>query len=133
MNSKRSHEGYFVTDHRGSPGVPDEIVMAQGLVAGAGKGLFESATFTCNHCESVVVKNPDRSRERAWCKKCDHYICDGCGSKLHLTGVCYPFKSMVQDILNLQDRQPASSQVFQSAVLTPEINQALSNANIIIP
>jgi predicted RNA-binding Zn-ribbon protein involved in translation (DUF1610 family) len=131
MSSKRSHEGYFATDHRGSPGVPDEIVVAQGLQPGAGKGLFESATFTCSHCEAVVIKNPDRSRERAWCKKCDHYICDNCGMALHQTGVCYPFKAMVNDILNLQAKAPAQSEVSASALLTPEIDQALSR--IIIP
>lgn len=118
-------------DHRGSPGVPDEIVQKDGLVSGAGHGLFESATFTCNHCEAVVVKNPDRSRERAWCKKCDHYICDGCGMTMHKTGLCYPFKAMVADILNLQDRRPAESVVEQSALLTPKLNEALSN--IILP
>lgn len=131
MNSKRSHEGYFCTDHRGSPGLADEVVMAQGLSAGAGKGLFESATFTCSHCEAVVVKNPDRSRERAWCKKCDHYICDGCGKTLHETGICYPFKAMVNDLLNLQDKRPAESVITQSALLPPQLNEALSR--IILP
>jgi hypothetical protein len=32
MGSLRSHEGYYMMDHRVSPGVPDELVVKQGLV-----------------------------------------------------------------------------------------------------
>lgn len=123
MNSKRSHEGYFLMDNRGSPGVPDSVVTKQGLVAGAGKGLFECATFTCNHCErvvSVIFKGKTRVRETAWCKKCDHYLCDDCGAELHKTGVCYPFKSMVDDLRNKQEqtgRIVSPSEVFQSPTI----------------
>ena len=119
MTSKRSHEGYFLLDHRHSPGVPDSVVVAQGLPPGAGHGVFESATYTCSHCEVVVVKNPDRSRERAWCKKCDHYICDGCGAELHRTGLCYPFKAKAMDILAAIDKGPRESDVHQSPVIIP--------------
>lgn len=120
MHSKRNHEGYFLMDHRNSPGVPDEIVVAQGLDPCAGKRVFESATFTCSHCEAVIVKNPNRSRERAWCKKCDHYICDGCGAELHKTGICYPFKAMVEDLRNAHAQTgqlPSPSEVFQSPTI----------------
>jgi hypothetical protein len=119
MTSKRSHEGYYLIDNRLGPGVPDEAMVQQGLPPGSGHGIFESATFTCSHCEVVVVKNPDRSRERAWCKKCDHYICDTCGLALHQTGVCYPFKSKVIDILAEIDKGPLESVVFQSPVIIP--------------
>jgi hypothetical protein len=75
-------------------------MVPQGMPPGSGHGVFESATFTCSHCEAVVVKNPNRSRERTWCKKCDHYICDACGAELARTGDCYPFKAMVNDLLS---------------------------------
>lgn len=88
MTSKRSHEGYILLDHSDSPGVPDSMTIAAGLPAGAGRGKFEAATLTCQHCDVVVVINPKRNRERAWCKHCDHYLCDACGVTLHHTGEC---------------------------------------------
>ncbi len=63
---------------------------------GAGK-RFESATITCSHCQRVVVLNPDRSRERGYCKKCDHYICDGCTDLLAKTRQCVPFCKILDD------------------------------------
>lgn len=92
-------------DHSQGPGVPDEIVVGQGLVPGAGQKLFESSTFTCSHCETVVVMNPDRSRSRGYCPKCDHLVCDGCEARRVASGgVCYPFKAMCQDLLEMIDK-----------------------------
>lgn len=88
MRTKRSHEGYLLLDNRNSEGVPDEIVHQHGLPVGAGKGMFETPTFTCNHCGGVVIMNPQRTRERAYCRGCDHYLCDGCGAERSLTGKC---------------------------------------------
>jgi hypothetical protein len=132
MNSKRSHEGYFCLDHTASPGLPDEVVVPQGLPPGAGKRLFESSTFTCSHCEVVVVKNPDRSRERAWCKHCDHYICDVCGSELHRTGICYPFKARVADMIDAELAKAASTVVFQSPLLSTDAEQKPAPSSIIV-
>lgn len=39
---------------------------------------FTAATFGCPHCGGHVMMNPARKRERAFCDKCDRYICDGC-------------------------------------------------------
>ena len=86
MTSKRSHEGLLILDHRDSPGVPDSMAVQAGLPVGAGRGLFEAPTFTCQHCDAVVVINPKRNRERAWCKHCDHYLCDACGVALPHVG-----------------------------------------------
>ena len=119
MSSLRSHEGYMLIDHRESPGVPDEIMVAQGLPAGSGRKVFESATFTCSHCERVVIMNPDRSRERGYCRKCDHYVCDGCEAERVRTGVCMPFKAMIAELINQEARKPASSEVFQSPIIIP--------------
>ena len=47
----------------------------------SGGGLFEAATTTCSHCQRIVVLNPDRTRERGYCRKCVHYICDECVTK----------------------------------------------------
>jgi hypothetical protein len=98
IHSKRSLEGYVLIDNRNSPGVPDEVVVSQGLKPGAGRGLFESASITCSHCEAIVVLNPDRSRSRGYCPKCDHYVCDACEAIRALSGgECYPYKARVED------------------------------------
>jgi hypothetical protein len=80
MASLQKHDGYLLIDHRASPGIPAEIARAVGLdprQCGEGK-LLEMATLSCSHCRCCVVPNPLRTRERAYCMKCDHYICDGC-------------------------------------------------------
>lgn len=103
MRSLRSLEGYALIDNRNSPGVPDEIVVAQGLPPGAGIGKFETATFTCSHCEQVVARltRPEtapRLREAGFCRKCNHYICQNCeAQKLADGGVCYPYKARIAD------------------------------------
>jgi len=93
MFSKREREGYVLIDHRESPGFTcDEAPAAYraGIPVGPG-AFFEGATNTCSHCNRVVVMNPDRTRQRAWCGACDHYICDVCGARMKLTGVCDSF------------------------------------------
>ena len=83
MPSLKRREGYLSIDHRFSPGVPEDIARKSGLdpkLMGEGK-ILESATITCAHCLGAVVKNPMRIRERAYCAKCDNYICDGCDAK----------------------------------------------------
>lgn len=86
-------------DHRGTQSLPEEMVRHMGLPTGSGRGLFESATITCNHCKTVVILNPDRSRERAWCKGCDHYLCDGCGViRQQSAGACKTFDELVDEV-----------------------------------
>lgn len=100
MKSKRSHEGYLMIDHRSTDGISDGLMNAvqPGMPPGAGCGLFEAPTITCSHCQTVLIVNPLRTRERAYCAKCDHYICDGCGVALHQTGVCRTMKQIVDEI-----------------------------------
>lgn len=117
MNSLRSHEGYLLIDHRGSPGVPDELMVPQGYIPGAGHGKFESATFTCPYCEFVVVLNPDRSRPRNFDKKTQHLICDGCEHKIKVLGLdLKPMKQIADELRNEAAKTP-QSEVFQSPVL----------------
>lgn len=91
--SKRSHEGYLIIDHSASPGMPDKAMPA-GMT---GQGIAEMPTYTCNHCQAVVIMNPDRTRERSWCRHCDHYICDACGGILKATGVCKTFEQIIEE------------------------------------
>lgn len=70
-------------DHRASPGIPPDVARKLGLLPHeVGEGaLFEGATLTCKHCGNSYNKNPRRIRAREYCKKCDHYICDGCAKE----------------------------------------------------
>jgi len=98
MTSKRSHEGYLLLDNRAGPGVSDEFSQKAGLPPGAGKNLFECATITCSHCQQVLIVNPLRNRERAYCPKCDHYICDRCGALRALNGgQCKTFRQIIEE------------------------------------
>ncbi len=78
MPSVSRREGYLLIDHRYSPGVTPELVAASGKnspVVGAGQ-VFESATIICAHCGTGVILNPNRTRPRGYCRKCDAYVCD---------------------------------------------------------
>jgi hypothetical protein len=117
MHSKRQHEGYFMLDHSHGAPLSDAEVVGAGLPIGAGRGKFEAPTYTCSHCQFVVVLNPLRNRERAWCKKCDHYICDRCGTILAQTGICRPFKQIIDDVQNAAAKgQPISSIILPVGV-----------------
>ena len=72
--------GYLFVDHRASPGMTEDQARFNGYDPGLAKEgrVFEADTLTCAHCRGIVVKNMDRTRERAHCHKCNHYICDGC-------------------------------------------------------
>jgi hypothetical protein len=78
---KQIHEGYLMIDHRASPGLTEEQARKLGYEpqhVSEGQ-LFEAKTNHCNHCGTVVVLNPLRTRERAYCQLCNKYICDNCG------------------------------------------------------
>jgi hypothetical protein len=102
--SKRSLEGYVQVDHRNSPGVRPEDLPAElrfSCVAVPGGVNYESATITCGHCQAGVILNPDRSRERGYCPKCDRYTCDNCELVRRLSGgECRTFERFADDYLN---------------------------------
>ena len=88
MSSLKRHFGWVMLDHRASPGIPEDVALKIGLpprYVGEGK-LFEAHTLSCVHCGGHVVLNPDRTRERGYCRSCDHYICDGCDAERSLPG-----------------------------------------------
>jgi hypothetical protein len=83
--SKRRHEGYLLIDHSNSPGIPGRT------------GKLECSVVTCSHCQRGVMLNPDRSRPRAYCPSCDHYICDQCEAIRAQTG-CKTFKQIMDEV-----------------------------------
>lgn len=108
--------GYLMVDHRASPGIPEDIARLTGYdpkLCGEGK-LFEASTMTCSHCKGTVVKNPDRTRERATCFKCSgHYICDPCAYLATLPDYVHtPFDKVIDDVQKAE--ASASHQGFQS-------------------
>jgi hypothetical protein len=64
----------------------------------SGGGVMEAATFTCSHCQRVVVMNPDRTRERGYCRKCDHLICDECVQTMFETLTCVPIAKVFDEL-----------------------------------
>lgn len=95
MFSKRELEGYLEIDHRESPGLDSNLFPFRGS-----NTLFQTPTVNCSHCERLVVLNPDRSRSRGYCPKCDRYVCDQCESERVRTGICYPFKRIIDDFID---------------------------------
>ena len=96
ISNKHLHEGYLMVDHRASPGLTPEEAMALGYTnATVGEGqLYETKTNHCSHCGTVVIMNPDRTRERAFCQACSKYICDNCGIAMRLPN--YVHKTYIQ-------------------------------------
>ena len=97
-------EGYLLIDHTASPGVPEWMARIAGVdpaLVAEGKRL-ESATLTCKHCKSTVVKNPFRKLERAKCAKCSFvYICDICAFEASLPDYDHtPYEKKVDLILS---------------------------------
>lgn len=97
--SRRSKEGWLYLDNSHAPGLSREAACTTGKdVIGAGvNGVFETAFITCSHCQATVILNPDRSRERTWCYKCDHYICDGCAALAKAGASCVPMRKVLND------------------------------------
>src|SRR5580704_4584568 len=89
VHSKRSYEGELRIDNRVSGGT-----------------LRETPTITCSHCGDIVVINPDRTRARGYCPKCDHYVCDRCeGIRVSSGGACRTLKQVIDEIRNGAEHQ----------------------------
>lgn len=99
VRSKRSKEGYYMLDHRASPGLTEFHTWVDKLPPGSGSSLFEAPTFTCSHCIRIVVMEPARTRDREHCFGCHHDICDECGVIYAKTRVCCSFKRMAESSL----------------------------------
>ena len=100
-------QGYLEIDHRSSPGIPAELARIMGLdPKQMGEGCyFETETLTCSHCKTSQIKNTLRSRERGFCTKCYHYICDGCNAQsLTAEYQHMPFEKLIDITRDLAER-----------------------------
>ena len=105
-----------MVDHRASPGLTPQQALQAGYdpkLAGEGK-VYEADTMTCAHCKNVVVKNPMRTRERPYCRQCDHYICDICAVKAKTEDVHMPFSKFID--LTLKQATLGSPNLLMTAV-----------------
>jgi hypothetical protein len=88
MKTKRNQEGYLLIDNRAT----------EEAIPGFGSRIFETGAVTCSHCQAGVIINPQRTRARGYCPKCDHYICDSCEIKRFASGgECKPFKKLLDE------------------------------------
>lgn len=95
MPSKTNRQGYFMIDHRAGYGT-------DAVPAGA---VLEANTLTCSHCQAQVIVRPERLRARAYCPKCDHYICDRCEVvRVASGGLCRTFAQVIEDHLAQADK-----------------------------
>lgn len=70
----------------------------------AGAGHFEADTYTCTHCQAVVVMNPERKRERYKCRGCNHHICDGCAAARTAGAPCRTFAQLADEVMTAADK-----------------------------
>jgi|SRR5882672_6560255 len=98
MGSRRRLESYLQVDHRQSPGFDRATAERAGFGKHAvGSVNYETALVHCSHCSRGVLLNPDRSRERAFCRTCDAYLCDQCGLARSLGAACLPMAKILDD------------------------------------
>lgn len=107
QHSKRSSEGVMLVNHKDSPGLDAEFLAQVAkafpgqdtLPPGCGTGMFEAPIITCVHCQAMIIVNPLRNRQRGWCRKCGHYICDKCDLLKKLGVACKPWAQVIDEIM----------------------------------
>lgn len=108
MLSKRSQEGYLLIDNRCNEGIPVEFARRAGMDDEAARGKFECATITCKHCGKVQIMNRERQRDRGYCRKCDHYICD--------EWACRQGCNPLEKYLELLQRKPIDTSFLRNSI-----------------
>lgn len=78
MSSLKRFEGYLLTDHSQGPGMQFYSHTVHSPIYYPKETKIEQATLWCKHCSASFLPNPDRERQRAYCRTCDAYMCDPC-------------------------------------------------------
>lgn len=114
---KSDRDGEVIIDHRDSPGFTEHEAIAAGRSILALLGLpklFKSPTYTCSHCDRIVVKHPLRTRNRFECPQCDKLICDDpCAVRYQLDGVCRCQSKRIQEWIDSVHKQSSTSPILQ--------------------
>ena len=98
-------EGYLLITNEAPP--PSEALQLAARITPdrfVKVGVNEYPTITCTHCHAVVVMNVARTRERAYCWNCDHYLCDRCGERSK-TRACLPMAKILDERLTAAVRE----------------------------
>ena len=100
--SKRNLEGYLEIDHKNSPGVTSAQAaqVGRGTIPVPAGTRLQLAVTICPYCETQIIRNPSRTRERAYDRKTDRYICDGCALLRKLNGELKPMKQIIDEWAN---------------------------------
>jgi hypothetical protein len=105
MRTERSEEGWLLIENKFAPGPSAEDLAKWGKpeapVVGVGI-TYESATYTCSHCHTIVILNPNRSRPRNKCMKCFKRICDNPICNMD----CKPLVELFDDLRNQLTKTP---------------------------
>jgi len=91
----RRLEGELLIDHTASPGIPEDLAnkwRAQGVAVAAAGEKLEVATYTCRHCQVIVIMNANRTLDRNVCRKCMAVVCDRPSCVLE----CQPFARIIE-------------------------------------
>jgi len=117
--------GYLMIDNRAGGELPP----------GISSPFFEAATYTCTHCQSVVVMNPERKRERYKCTGCSHLLCDNCGAKRAAGAPCKTWAQLIDEVANLEARGLDTSLVLPTELVEApaQTTPVDNNSALIIP
>lgn len=101
MSSLTRHDGELEIDHRFSPGLTPEEMRAFGMpeVPGGSGSSARLATVGCNHCGGIWLVNHYRTRERYYCRICDHYLCDLCKAQSAQPGYVHRTIGQLADMI----------------------------------
>lgn len=101
LKSLRRGAGYLQIDHTNSPGISADDVARlpfPGAVVAPGGTVTERDIKQCSHCQRGIVLEPLRTRERGYCPRCNHYVCDQCEAIRVKTGECVPFPAVLDKV-----------------------------------
>ena len=93
--------GYIEVDHRNAAAPPPGVAR-----------YFEADTYTCSHCNRVVILNPQRTRERYKCAGCSHHICDDCAAERVAGKACRTFDQRATESLEQAARQAGTGNII---------------------
>ena len=117
MKSLRALESYVQIDHRESPGFDGAMAHKLGLGRnGVGSVNYESAIVHCCMCSRGVLLRPERSRERAFCRHCNSYMCDRCATAVAGGAPHIPLAKVFDDLQEAAFRQ---EQRGHSSIIVP--------------
>lgn len=68
------------------------------LITEDGRANIENDTFTCHHCNGIVIVPPGQIMltTGATCRACMRQVCDRCAGEMDRTLKCTPFEAKME-------------------------------------